>query len=78
MSTFDTQANQISIPLLIIGGIGVTIGLAWNNAISALIDNYIPQDYANSKNAWVKVVYAVILTIIISIAIYIYQCTIEK
>jgi len=55
--------SQLSATAIVIGAIGVTVGLAWNNAISAIINYYIP-DEANSKSMWVKIGYATGLTIL--------------
>jgi len=58
-----SNAVQLQFIPLIIGAIGVTVGLAWNNAITAIIDHYIPNE-ANSKSMWVKIGYAAVLTIL--------------
>jgi diacylglycerol kinase len=65
-SGFSTNLkNQINLSILIVGAISLIVSLAWNSAITSLIDYYVPQKYANSKNAWYKVLYALILTIVI-------------
>ena len=62
-STFGTNlSNQVRLSVLIASSIALVISLAWNNAITSLIDNYIPKKYSNSKNAWFKVFYALALT----------------
>lgn len=62
--------NQINISILIVGAISLIVSLAWNSAITSLIDYYVPQKYANSKNAWYKVLYAFILTIVIFVGVH--------
>jgi Family of unknown function (DUF5654) len=56
------QKQQLQFTTLIIGAVALTVGLAWSSGIQALIDSYIPQNYADSKNAWYKVLYAILLT----------------
>lgn len=55
--------SQLGAKAIVVGAIGVTVGLAWNSAISSIINHYIP-DEANSKSMWVKIGYAVGLTIL--------------
>lgn len=50
----------------IMGGLGVVVGLAWNEAIKGLIEYFIP--YAGAGTLVAKFVYAVLLTIIIVVA----------
>ena len=57
-------ANQLQPSSLIIGSVAVAVGLAWSNAITAIIDYYVPAQYADSKNMWVKLMLAVVLTIV--------------
>jgi hypothetical protein len=59
-----SATSQLQPGTLIIGAISVTVGLAWSNAITAIIDYYVPAQYADSKNMWVKLMYAVVLTIL--------------
>lgn len=47
----------------IAGGLGIVVGLAWNEAIKALIDYFYPLTSANGIFA--KFLYAVILTAIV-------------
>lgn len=49
----------------IVAGLGIVVGLAWNEAIKALIDYFYPLASANSIFA--KFLYAVVLTIIVVI-----------
>lgn len=56
---------KTQIPSLITGALIIVASLAWNDAITSLINNYIPQKYQNAHNAWFKVLYALVLTIII-------------
>ncbi|HAS84584.1 MAG TPA: hypothetical protein DCS23_00710 [Candidatus Yonathbacteria bacterium] len=47
----------------IAGGLGIVVGLAWNEAIKSLIDYLYPASSANSISA--KFVYAIIITVIV-------------
>lgn len=47
----------------IAGGLGIVVGLAWNEAIKALIDYFYPLSSANGIFA--KFLYAIILTAVI-------------
>lgn len=47
----------------IIGGLGVVVGLAWNEAIKGAIEYFYPLASANS--IWAKFLYATILTVIV-------------
>lgn len=54
----------------IAGGLGIVVGLAWNEAIKALIEYFYPLTSANSLLA--KFLYAVILTaIVVVVTMYI-------
>lgn len=55
--------QQLGAISIVVSAIGVTVGLAWSNAITAIINHYIP-DEANSKSMWIKIAYAVGLTIL--------------
>lgn len=50
----------------IMGGLGVVVGLAWNEAIKALIEYFIP--FAGAGTLIAKFVYAILLTLIIVVA----------
>lgn len=46
----------------IVAALGLVAGLAWNEAIKALIDNLIPL----SKNSvWAKFIYAIFITVVV-------------
>jgi intracellular septation protein A len=64
MSSSTSISGQIKVYALVAGAIVVTLSLAWNNAITALINKYIPEQYADSNNAWVKLAYALGLTML--------------
>lgn len=54
----------------IAGGLGIVVGLAWNEAIKSLIDYFYPLSSANSISA--KFIYAVIITaVVVLITMYI-------
>ena len=57
------------LPIIIIGSLSLITSLAWNDAIQALINQYIPEEYKDSNNAWYKISYALCLTLIIIIVI---------
>lgn len=57
------------LPTIIIGSLTLMSGIAWNNGLKALIDQYVPPEYSASKNVKVKFIYAFLLTIIIIIII---------
>lgn len=57
-------SNQFKVTTLFAGAMMVTISLAWDNAITSLINQYIPEKYSDSKNAWFKLFYAVIVTLL--------------
>lgn len=61
-----SNVKNFEISALITGSLALVVGLAWNNAVVALIDEYIPQKYANSKNAWIKLLYAIMLTLVVA------------
>jgi len=46
----------------ILGGLSFVAGLAWNDAIKSVIEYIFPL---NKDSMWIKLVYAVILTVII-------------
>lgn len=47
----------------IIGGLGVVVGLSWNEAIKSIIDYVYPA--ASGGSIYAKVLYAVILTLVV-------------
>lgn len=51
----------------VVGALGLVVGLAWNDAIKAAIEQIFPL---GSEGIWAKFGYAVILTIVIAVAIY--------
>lgn len=48
----------------ILAGLGVVAGLAWNEAIKALIESIYP---VSGSGLWIKFVYAAVLTVLIVI-----------
>lgn len=50
-------------PIIIIGALTLVASLAWNDAITAIIDRYIPED--KHKNAMYKLFYALLITFMI-------------
>ncbi|MFZ2303496.1 MAG: DUF5654 family protein [Minisyncoccia bacterium] len=54
----------------IAGGLGIVVGLAWNEAIKSLIDYFYPLSSANSISA--KFIYAIIITgVVVLVTMYI-------
>jgi hypothetical protein len=52
----------------IVTALGLVAGLAWNDAVKTLIENYFP---ARENTVWAKFLYASILTVIVvSISVY--------
>jgi hypothetical protein len=49
----------------ILAALGFVVGLAWNDAIRALIDDLFPLD---KNSIWVKFIYALIVTVLIVVA----------
>jgi len=64
MSSSTSISGQLKVDVLVTGAIVFTLSLAWNNAIAAIINKYVPEEYAESNNAWIKVAYALVLTIL--------------
>lgn len=61
----------------IAGGLGIVVGLAWNEAIKSLIDYFYPLSSANSISA--KFIYAIIITIVVVfVTMYIVRPTEKK
>ena len=59
--------NDISkqLPSIVIGSLTLVAGLAWNNAIQASINYYVPEKYRETNVVFAKICYAFILTMII-------------
>ena len=57
------------LPSIIIGSLTLIAGWSWNSAFEALINSYIPEETRTTHNAWIKILYAFILSVIIVIAI---------
>lgn len=64
-----TSNLKKQMPTIIVGSLTLIASLAWNDAIKAIIDKYVPPEYKNSQNALYKTLYAFILTCIIIIVI---------
>jgi len=60
-------ANNVKsrLPMIIIGSLTLIASLSWNDAFQSLINQYVPEEYRGTKNAWVKVLYAFVLTLVI-------------
>ena len=58
---FDTLPQLVGSALIIV------TALAWNDAMSSVIDYYVPEDIAQAHNVWWKVAYAFVLTVIMVI-----------
>ena len=62
----DSQKNQLQFSVLIVGAVGLTVGLAWSNAINSLINTYFPET-SSLSNAWYKLAYAAVLTVVVGV-----------
>ncbi len=62
------QIRHLDIKTLLLGALSITVAYAWSNAVNSLIDQYAPADQSK-KNAWYKVFYACVLTIVAAIVI---------
>jgi len=56
-------------PVIIIGALTLAASLAWNDAITAIINRYIPEN--KHKNAIYKLLYAIFLTFLIVVVMII-------
>jgi len=52
----------------IVTALGLVAGLAWNNAIQALIDYFFPAN--KSGSLWARFIYAIILTLVVVLVSY--------
>ena len=77
-STSFTDNIIMQIPLLLIGSLSFVVAFAWNDAIKAIIDHYVPAEYKNSPNHWIKLLYAIALTIIMLVLITLILITSQK
>lgn len=63
---FNAADNVRSkLPTIIIGSLTLVASLSWNDAFQSLINQYVPEEYRGTKNAWIKVLYAFVLTLVI-------------
>ncbi|OGH94316.1 MAG: hypothetical protein A2538_00710 [Candidatus Magasanikbacteria bacterium RIFOXYD2_FULL_41_14] len=58
----------------ILAALGLVSGLAWNEAIKAIIERFFPL---NVNGVWAKLVYAVIITLV-AVFISVYLLKLEK
>ncbi len=59
----------------IAAGLGLVAGLAWNDAIKAIIDYFIPQD---GGTLLAKIIYAFTLTIVVSVILVYIEKSLNK
>jgi len=60
----------------IVAALGIVAGLAWNDAIRALIDYVFP---VSANSLWAKFLYAIIVTIgVVALSIYITKALLRK
>lgn len=64
-----TNNIRSRVPLIMIASLTLIATLAWNEAFKSLIDQYVPEEYRSTNNAWLKVLYAFILTLTIVVII---------
>ncbi len=63
--------------MYIMGGLGIVVGLAWNEAIKGLIEYFLP--FAGAGTLIAKFTYAIILTlIIVVVATYLFRGSTDK
>ncbi len=71
LTFFKTEGSVLAgevrekVAMYIMGGLGIVIGLAWNEAIKGLIEYFFP--YAGAGTTIAKFMYAIILTIVVVI-----------
>lgn len=51
----------------LVAAFGFVAGLAWNEAVKALLEQYFPL---NENNVWAKLIYAVFITLLLSVVSY--------
>ena len=56
-------------------GLGLVIGLAWNDAISGLISYFYPD---NSNSIIAKLVYAVVVTVFVGLVLFYVEKSLEE
>ena len=57
------------LPAIIIASLTLIAGLAWNDAFTAIVNYYVPEKYRDTNSAWIKLIYALIFTIVVIIII---------
>lgn len=68
-NNFKTEGNRIKrevrdrVAAYIVGGLGVVVGLSWNEAIKGAIDYFYPS--AGAGSIFAKFIYATILTVLV-------------
>ncbi len=60
---------KTQVPLLIITSLSIVIAFAWDGAIKAYIDYYTPEDLKKDNTPYIKLIYAIVITIIMIIII---------
>lgn len=69
MSSFisfsPSDIQQLQPKVIITGAVALSLGLAWSNAITSLIDHYMPASVDNPKNVWYKLLFAAVLTFVV-------------
>ncbi len=68
------KAIKVKMVAYIGAGLGLVIGLAWNDAIIGLIGYFYP-DKGNGVIA--KLIYAVIITVVVGLALYLVEKSLE-
>lgn len=73
--TADSSARFVTsnvykyMPTFIVSALLLLVAGAWNTTIQTTIDNYVPVSTRNKYNAWTKIVYAFVLSVVIVIII---------
>lgn len=71
---------KVRLPMIVASSLSLIAGLAWNSFFNSIINYYVPEEYRKTYSAWIKVIYAFILTaiIIIVISIILYYMPSDK
>ncbi len=63
--------------MYVLGGLGIVVGLAWNEAIKGLIEHVFP--FAGGGSLLAKFLYAIILTlVVVLVTMYIFRTPDER
>jgi hypothetical protein len=75
VTTADTSAHFLTdniykyLPTFIVAALMLLVSSSWNSSLQSAIDYYVPADTRKKYNAWAKVGYSCVLSIVIVIVI---------